>query len=130
MEYCVQPEYCAQSGAPHYKKATELLKCGQGRAEKLVKGQENKTYEKWLRELGLEKRKLRGDLIGVYSYLKGSCSEKGAGLFSQVQVIEPKEMVSSCARAGLDWVSGRISSQRRWPSIGTGCPAKWWSPHP
>ena len=68
-------EYCVQMGSPQHRRDTGLLEHIQRRATKVIQGMKQLSYEDRLRELwlfSLEKKKLWGNLVVAFQYLKGS----------------------------------------------------------
>jgi len=72
-------EYCIQLWRPQLKKDMDVLEWVQRRATKMIRGLEYLSYED-----RLEKRRLRGDLIAAFQYLKGAYRKDGEGLFTRV----------------------------------------------
>jgi len=78
----LQREYCVRVWSLLYKKDVDKLERVQRRATKRIKGLGR------LREMGLfslekKKRRLRGDLITMFQYLKGGYKEDGDSVFTR-----------------------------------------------
>jgi len=79
-------ESCVQLCGPQHKDL-DVLEGVQKRATKMIRGLEYLSYKDRLRELGLfslEKRRLWGDLVAAFQYLKGAYRNDGEGLFTRV----------------------------------------------
>ena len=73
-------DYCIHLCNLEHKKDMELLKQVPRRATKMILGLEHLSYEERPKELvlfSLEKRRLWGDLIAVFQYLKGTYGKDG-----------------------------------------------------
>ncbi|KFQ57135.1 hypothetical protein N333_12344, partial [Nestor notabilis] len=77
-------EYCVQFWCPQHKMDMEQWEQAQRRATRMLRRLEHLPCGDRLRKLGLfslEKRRLCGDLIAAFQYLKGVYKDAGKGLF-------------------------------------------------
>ena len=96
----------------------------------MIRGLEYLPYENRLGLFSLEKRRLQGDLIEAFLYLKGAYKQEGNQLFERVDNSRTKGNGFKLkeGRLRLD-IRGKFFTERGvrcWNS----CPERLWMPHP
>jgi len=120
-------EYCVQMWNPQYREDIDLLVCIQRRATKMIQDIEHLSYkEDRLRDLrlfSLEKRRLRGDLVAAFQYLKEAARRKGTDSLGRSVVIRNGfKLIEGRFRLDIRKTIFTVRVVRQWNS----CPERCW----